>query len=283
MKKVALFAFIFLIIGIIGMITFGDNVFSFSARDKSSLDEEKQVSAENVDDIVISVGVAEVSIEPSDDENIHVHLHGDISEKMRERLTFKVEENNDSLEITVNAKEFFNFSFSSLFSFNNGGLNLDVQLPEKLYTELNVSTDVGDISIDGISTEQFIASLDVGDLAVDDMTSKQTEIESNVGDVNIKDGVGAFDIETDTGEIGLAILEFREDISIQSDVGDVFVSLENEPENIVLDLQSDIGDIKVENLQGKNNSIGGDVYMEIGTGGPTLEVRTDVGEITVEQ
>ncbi|MCT2538219.1 DUF4097 domain-containing protein [Aquibacillus koreensis] len=281
MKKVALVALVCFLVGIVGTIAFGHQVFSFESE-KDSVDQSKTIEGSKITGIDIDVDVADVTVTSTDGKDIEVHLRGKAIESSYQNLNFNVEQQDEILSITVESKKDFDFSIPSLFNFNGfGGLDLEVKVPEKMYETVDIRSNVGDQTINALAVKNFMARSDVGDITLERLESEEASIYSNVGDVDVVAGQGGYTIETDTGSVELDLLALKGNTHIQSDIGDVDVSLHESPTNFVLDLQSDIGDVSVKNINGFQDSTGKDLFVEIGSGGPVLEVVTDIGEIKV--
>lgn len=280
MKKVALTAFITLIIGIIGFFTVSGNVFSVGRN--ASIDERETVTSRNIDSMIIKVDVGEVNIKESKNDEIDVHLHGSIAKKLKDQMEFSVEENGSTVEVNVSQSE---NTFFLQFPFINADFNskrvLDVSIPKELLNKLDVKTDVGEIAINGIDVEELKAHSDVGEIYVNGFTGIG-DFQSNVGEVELENISGKFKAHTDTGEIDIKVEEMTDDIELSSDVGDVTVTFAKEPSNIGFDLSSDIGEVSIEGFKGYDNHSSGSIVTQIGNGGPMLKVSTDIGEILVE-
>lgn len=280
MKKVALTAFVALIIGIIGFFTVSGNVFSVGRN--ASIDERETFTSRNIDSMIIKVDVGEVNIKESKNDEIDVHLHGSIAKKLKDQIGFSVEENGSTVEVNVSQRE---NTFFLQIPFINADFNsnrvLDVSVPKELLNKLDVKTDVGEIAINGIDVEELKAHSDVGEIYVNGFTGIG-DFQSNVGEVELENISGKIKAQTDTGEIDLKVAEMTDDIELSSDVGEVTVSFAKEPNNIGFDLSSDIGEVSIKGFKGYDNNSSGSIVTQIGNGGPMLKVSTDIGEILVE-
>ena len=107
-KKVALVAFVCLIIGIIGTVMFGDGIFAVGS--KVQVDEERHVEAEEVSQLNMSLDVGNIRMTESEDEDIHIYLTGEYAKSARSDLRFDVEQNGDKLTIDAGKKQEFGFS-----------------------------------------------------------------------------------------------------------------------------------------------------------------------------
>ncbi|WP_226036215.1 DUF4097 family beta strand repeat-containing protein [Aquibacillus saliphilus] len=281
MKKIALFAFIFLIIGVIGTLTFARDVFSIGP--KETIDTEEQLDGNNITDVEIEMDVGKVVLRESDNDKVMISLNGDVSKKRAESIELDVSEEDGTVVASLKNREKFGFSIQNLFDFGDkGSVVLVVSVPNKEYQSVNVSTNVGMIVVEKIHAQKFMAVSDVGKIVVDELTSEQASLTSDVGEIIVQDGVGAFDVETDTGRIQLNMLEVTENIYASSNVGQVNITVKQQPENLVLDLESDIGEVVLKNVNGFSNYSGKQLSAETGTKGPVITASTDVGKILVE-
>lgn len=278
MKKVALGALLVFIIGIIGLFTVSGGAFSFG--NNVEINEREIIPSKNIKEMKVNVDVGEIQIKESKNDDITIHFHGNVPKKVKEQLTFKVEEHSTSVEVVVSQSNKFFMQIPFINSDISSERTLDVSLPKNLLDKLEVKADVGDIHIDHINSPGLTAHSDVGDIYVNQFKGVGTFV-SNVGDIELEKISGKINSQTDTGEIDISLEEMTDDIELSSDVGDITVKFVNEPENIVFDLSSDIGDVSINGFKGFENRTTGSIITQLGSGGPLLEVKTDLGEITV--
>jgi DUF4097 and DUF4098 domain-containing protein YvlB len=279
MKKVAIGALIALIIGMIGLFTVSDHVFSYG--NNVEINERETISAKDIKEVKIDVEVGEVQLKESQDDNIEIHFHGNVPKKVKEQITFKVEEDGSSVEVVVNqaAKSFIQIPFIN--SDLKSERILDVSIPKGLLDKLEVQANVGDIQIDRIDTSVLTAHSDVGDIQVNQFKGEGNFV-SNVGDVELENINGKIHAQSDTGEIDISLEEMSDDIELTSDVGDINVQFKNEPENVRLDLRSDVGDVTINGFESIKDASTGSIITQIGSGGPALVAKTDIGDIEIE-
>ncbi|MBM7570544.1 DUF4097 family beta strand repeat-containing protein [Aquibacillus albus] len=276
MKKVALIAFIFFIIGIVGSLTFSRDVFSM--KSENTIQESKVVDGEAIESVEIIMDVGKVNVTESIDDSIHIELKG---KSLNKQLQFDVIEDDEKLTIETRQKDKgFQFNITSLFRFNES-LQLDVQLPAKTYQKVDVKTGVGQINIDYLTINELIASSDVGAVHIEGVISERAVLKSNVGKVDVRQGVGAFTIETDTGKVEMDMVAFTDDIMVKTDVGEAEVSVQEQPTSLLLSLQSNVGDVSVKNLDIVSEMSGKSYYKKVGSGSPKVHVQTDVGKVSV--
>jgi DUF4097 and DUF4098 domain-containing protein YvlB len=278
MKKVALGALLVLIIGIIGLFTVSGGAFSFG--NNVEINERETIPSKNIKEMKVNVDVGEIRIRESKNDDITIHFHGNVPKKVKEQLTFNVEEQSTSVEVVVSQSNKFFMQIPFINSDISSERTLDVSLPKNLLDKFEVKADVGDIHIDQINSSGLTAHSDVGDIYVNQFKGIGTFV-SSVGDIELEKISGKINAKTDTGEIDINLEEMKDDIELSSDVGDITITFVKEPENIVFDLSSDVGDVSINGFKGFENRTTGSIITQLGSGGPLLEVKTDIGEITV--
>ena len=206
---------------------------------------------------------------------------------------------------------------NGVFSFGNGlkGCRFVLTVPEgKALDRVDIVSDVGDVSLSGISAREVKAECDVGDLRMEECACDAVSVEGEVGDMDfVGCGLGNFSavvdigdinveeceavpayFESDTGDICLERCEFG-DVTGNSDVGDVkiadcaFGNVELEVSTgdveIIADwerigeygfeLSTDVGSVEVDGERMKGR------YEKAGSGKGLVRVSVDVGGIVI--
>ncbi|MFB1049705.1 DUF4097 family beta strand repeat-containing protein [Paraliobacillus sp. JSM ZJ581] len=280
MKKIASIALITGLIGLIGVFIFRNEIFSFG--NKEQLMDATDFHSNTINQLDIDVDVVDFEIEKSSDDSIHVLLTGYMNKQQKKKLDYQVYHENHKLFIKLNQSNKWWFNFSILPFQNNRQLRLVLQLPDKHFEKLSLDSNVADISVNYGDFSTVNITSDVGDVEMENTKTSQADVETNVGDIHISDGVGRYDILSDVGEISLELMKWEDDVVIESDIGDVEVAIQQMPKAFRMDLTSDIGSVYTSGIRqdrGENND--GDVYLEVGTDGPLMDVRSDIGEIEV--
>ena len=276
LKKIALVACLTLVIGLIGIFTFRDRIFTNGA--KENITEEQIFNSNDIDQIDVEVDVVDVVVEQSSDSDIRVLLKGNVSKRVEENIDLRVQEDGGQLEIDLEREKQRWFSF---LPFDNyGSLQLTIQVPNKQYNQLGIESNVGEISVNSGKFANVIVNTDVGEVQLKDVTSETASVTSNVGDINVFQAVGSWDIEIDVGEVDLQLTEWKDQVTVQSNVGDVKVQIAEKPTNYTLDLSSDIGEVNLTGFD-QNNGSGKRIYLEKGSAQPLLKIVSDIGDINV--
>lgn len=274
----------------VGLIAFGiillvvvlskDRVEEMASLPDVDVSEERVLNGKEIDQIQVKTDVASIKISESSDEQIHVFLNGSMDEKSKENYRFSVESHGNQAEIKFEMSENKKFGF---FFFENNPFDTEliISLPTKTFKEVDVSSNVGEIEMETIRAEKLVVGTNVGNITLNEYIGKQAELKTDVGSVEINNAIGKMNIETNTGEIYLGMDKIDEDIDIKSDTGKVEVVVENKPNSLALDLKSDIGEVTAD-TEGISieEQMDNEIVGRIGSGGPKVKVRTDVGSIT---
>lgn len=160
--------------------------------------------------------------------------------------------------------------------FGNSGATLELTVPnDAVFDKVDISSDVGDISIEGIDIDYYISDTDVGDTLINGCKINDVVLESDTGDVSITEcGLNKADIQTDVGEIGIETCSFK-NLDIESEVGDIVIESDNSLEDFGFDLKTDVGNVEI-NHKDMDKS-----YITNGNAG-RIEATGDVGDIIVK-
>lgn len=210
-----------------------------------SMGDAATVESERLDDftkIQMDVNVSDIDIETGDGYSI--------SYTAPQKLIPKYKVDNGTLVVTQTDD-------INIFGINNISTKMVITVPENVMLEdVDISSSVGDVTIQRINTQHFTCDADVGDMKI---------TGANLGNC---------DMDADTGDIRLQETSF-EDIEITSDVGDVEVSATNEKENYNLDLSTDVGDVTVDGDHKASE------YVTEGNAAYDMDISSSVGDVKV--
>lgn len=240
--------------------------------------EQKTVEGEGVKRIEVESDIASIRVIPSDNQQISAVLEGQMDQKGKEDLVFQLDQQGDFVRVKLrfDAKG-SPFSFPD---FESNQVELHVSLPEQLYDEVAIETHVGRIEINQLEAKQLDVETDVGKVSVERFNGEKASIHSDVGLIQVEKSKASFDLNTHTGKVEMNLDSIEQDIFIQSDTGKVDVVALNAPEALNLRLKSDVGGIDADvpglTIEEKSEH---ELSGKIGSGGPTVDIRTDVGRI----
>ncbi|WP_289135230.1 DUF4097 family beta strand repeat-containing protein [uncultured Brevibacillus sp.] len=260
--------------GLVWMFTKQD-YFSFSL---AKVDEVRTIQ-EPFTSLEVATGMADVVITRSQ-ASTAMRLIGEASDQQRERMQFTSSVLSDgTLKVDVQEKFHVNLFFPV-----SGRLQVELSLPEKDYEKLDLNTATGDIKASKLSVKQTNIVSSTGDIELDGLTGDLLDIHTDTGDMKLSGIRSTVQIQTTTGEIDSLLLpELVHDVSIESETGDIRIKVDKEPAAASLDLSTETGSIKTSwkslsyEQKSENKVVG-----SIGSGGPTVNVRTTTGEIRIQ-
>ncbi|UOQ48899.1 DUF4097 domain-containing protein [Gracilibacillus caseinilyticus] len=280
-KRIVIIALILFIIGVIGSVA----TYKFAATG-STVTQTEQVKRNDVSNIEIDADNEMVEIIPTTDTAITVELTGKTSKNNEKRLF--VEENNQTLSITVKSERFRFLSFD----FFNWERSLTIHLPEKKYNRLTADVDNGSINAAELEVAEIEVETNNGKVAIQEMTANTIQAESDNGKIYIEnvtadkmavatdngkieliDVEGALQGKTSNGAISLKISHIDRAIDLETDNGSINIETEKEPTNAIFDTSTDNGRVSI---------FGDDDYdMMVGEGENEIKLQTNNGSITV--
>ena len=228
----------------------------FEFRSHSDGRDEKEIAktAESVvlDDIgefsAISadVDIASLTISTGDSYSVSWHDKNDNEPEAR------VE--NGVLKVTQKTRNNI-LNIKQLAGIHEADLSITVPAGKEL-NDINVRADIADIKINGLTAKNCILSADVGDIELAGLKTPTLNVSCDTGDIDI-----------DTSEFTF--------LNVEADVGDIDIETTDSVENYTLNLKTEIGSVEV------GSTDYGRKYQAAGSGGKTINVTTDTGEIEI--
>ena len=124
--------------------------------------------------------------------------------------------------------------------------------------------------------EKTDITVDVGDIDVEGVTIKTLEADSDVGDITVKNSsVNSAVLDSDTGDINVDSCSFVM-LDVASDVGEIEVDSNMDISGYMLDLKTDIGEVEI------GTETYGKKYFHAGKNG-SITARGSVGDISVNE
>ena len=163
------------------------------------------------------------------------------------------------------------------FGFTEKGDSLEITLPtEKTLKSIETVIAVGDIAINGIQAQNLDLESDVGDIYLEKCAFANTSIVDIVGDVDISNcELGDTSGESDVGDIDIKNCTFK-NIELEASTGDVSVFVSHNLDGYSFDLNTDFGDIEV------NEDESGNVYRRSDGNEFKIVITTDMGDIDLK-
>lgn len=193
--------------------------------------------------IRVDVDVLDVTVVAGDSYSISYACDKDLVP------TYEVKDG--TLQVTQNGDDW------SPLSFGNDDCEATITVPKDAAIEtIDITSDVGDTEISGLTISDIIITADVGDVSLQNVTMKTGNIE------------------LDTGDAELDHCSF-ENLTVSSDVGDVDVDSTEDLSDYAMDLSTDVGDVEIN---GRNQ---GQDYSTSGNGSKQLTVDNSTGDVEI--
>lgn len=249
------------------------------------IDESKSFEQEGIDKISIDVTSTDVEIISTDEDEITVHLYGEVPTNRNTELPALIAYKTGSeLRIEIEKPRII------MVGINIWRAKLDVYVPEDLIETLKVDTASSDTRMSNLSINKIIVNTVSGDFKGEALAANSFKLNSTSGDIEIKDHKGEIKIDSVSGDVMLVNGDGDGDIEVSTISGNVYVEREDSC-NIRIGTIS--GEVEI-NLSGdaqfyfRANSVSGDIEnkfpVEIISSGRTgLEgiVGSDEKEIIV--
>jgi DUF4097 and DUF4098 domain-containing protein YvlB len=286
-KFILLIGVIFLIVGLVGV------GFVFKTTDLESgltnVDLEKKISAADIQNLTIESDIAGVVFIPSNNDEIRVHLTGSVSEdRMKETKLEATLNGKNTWKVQASTQKHFMIGLhiadikSIFFLQKEKRLRMEVELPQKAFHEINVTTNTGFLDLSDIQTERLKAQADTGTISIGRFQGKHMDLQTDTGKIIVKEGEGNVRLKTDTGSIEATLRSLGDSVNVQTDTGSVRLNLDSLPSSVKFDISNDTGsiDFQVPHVH-YEEQYKHSVKAKIGEGDSSVKVQTDTGTIEV--
>lgn len=155
---------------------------------------------------------------------------------------------------------------TSRFSFGDADSHyyMEITIPQNVtLSDIDIEADYGNIELKDISCDSLSIEADAGGIDADSIKASEVKISADLGGVEFDNSnFDYIEIEADAGNISLDNCDFVsghitadagninvngefEELGAYCDLGNITVNTESDPDNIELDLKSDIGNVQV--------------------------------------
>lgn len=258
MKKVLWIAGI--LFGLLAVITI------ISTVNQKTIKTEKTVKNDEITNIKIKGDVGDITVVKGNGDTFSIEQ---VSNSKKQ--TLDVEEKGDTLVIDSKIKKFFSFDLSL------GAMKtpkLQVTVPARVYHDVTISVSVGDIKIEDIEGATIAVKTRTGDIQATKVTATDIELTSTTGDVDAQQIIGDIKAKTVTGDVTTVSKENNKNIEVSSSVGDIRITVPQEPKDARVKGKTTVGDIK---LFGKNEN-----ELSFGNGTYKISGKITTGDITID-
>lgn len=235
----------------------------------------KQVKAfegKQVQEVVIKTEGQNISVRPSSSQEVKVSIDADKEVPM--------DLNGGVLSIELG-------SSSNFINFKNSTLH--VELPSQAYRKLSLITASGQITGEELRADELQLSTDSGDIKINGYDGSQITGEVAAGSIDLKNVNGNIVLNNDTGNIKISHNgKIGKESVIRTETGSVDFAFENKPASLQLDVSTESGSIKSsltspEDIipKGAGSRLNAVIGSEDG-GVPLLTIRSSSGSINLK-
>ena len=263
MKKVAV---ILILVGLIGAV--------FTAKDfftRENIKGEAYFSSMDIEDIKITSDVANILVLPANSDDIRVKWEDSFLKSNRKNDFVSINEEDSELVITAGDKSFFSINFFGFNFFNKR--QVEVYLPEKQYRSIVIHNDIGSTNISSIKVDHLTTETSVSNLTIKDVQANDIRATSDVGLITLEDFTGELFAKSSVGNISIRTEEITNAMEIESDIGNIKLTVPTIPDNISFYTHSEIGSVNVFGEKGSYHNEQAD---------HNISLETSVGNITVK-
>ncbi|MDQ0427421.1 hypothetical protein QOZ98_000246 [Planomicrobium stackebrandtii] len=253
-------------------------------------------------DIQIENGILFIS--PSKDGKMHTDA---INKSYRQQLSVDIL--NRTLVISLREERKWGiFSFAGSMK----SPTLNVQLPAKIYEKIQIASDHGNVTGDGLQCTELLVETDNGRIHFSQLTADEAEFQSGNGEIELKSTLakelraetdngqlkfqdvqarnldaksdngaivmkqveGNIRAKTDNGRIHLLTNDLDRNIKLETDNGSIMLQTWTQPKNTTIRAEVDWGTVSVFGLKNR--------HSVFGNGDHSVDLQSDYGEITVQ-
>jgi lia operon protein LiaG len=277
MKKVVYLMIVLFIVGILGTLVIVSASGGFSL-DTYNVNDKAVVNNVDISRVEIDLSSSDVTINPSDTDEITVEMYGKISKKLKKKLKLDVQERGQTLKIGLAGEDQIKFNIGVLIV----DTNVEVILPQKIYDSIKIDTSSGDILIQDLKAKETIFETSSGDITARNLYTEVNRLHSSSGEMELSNVTGDIEAESSSGDMVIDYVNANGNLDAKTSSGDVSVTYQNEPNSLAIDFHGSSGEGEVS-LEGvsydekSENAISG----VIGSGLYKLKVVTSSGDFSL--
>ncbi|WP_139492738.1 DUF4097 family beta strand repeat-containing protein [Brevibacillus dissolubilis] len=235
-----------------------------AAAQMKTFDLTKTIPAKGIERIEIEGSVFPVELIPSNSDEIEIRLLGETSDTYMDNIELDIDlKHGDTLRIEpILTLDTEIISMKNLTLFQSQGKAV-IAIPSQAYKQIAASTSLGDIHVNGLTADEF-------------------ELSTHTGDITVTNSTGRLDLETDLGDTTIQLRELQDDIMVETNTGDVLLTLNTPPEAATFDLATHTGtsEVNLPDIDYQKQT-GRHLKVTLGTQGPLVHIDAALGDITV--
>lgn len=198
--------------------------------------------ADNIKSINIDTNNVDITVEPSDSNNIEViYYDSHISQ-------YKITDNDNTLTIKEHEDNILKVNFKFIFKQKD----LIIKVPKNLKPDIELSHNVGNVKLSNLNFTNAKIMSSVGNIKLEKLNINNLSIDNTSGNTvisSINSEDGEFNINSEAGNINLVNLNNFNTTNIKNTTGDIIL---NDSSSTKFNIDSSTGNININKL---NNSV----------------------------
>lgn len=185
----------------------------------NSIDEVRTFGIDQLKEVYIHTVSSDVSVFPTDEEDIKIHFYGRSalkSEKALPKLITNLKGNKLKIEIEYP---------KVLFSWAAADVLLDIYIPRDYRDNVIIDVVSAEVDISNLDIDNFQCKTVSGDLKIKSLDSDNLTLKTVSGDVNIMNFTGNLKADLVSGDIDVGYKFFDNNVDIKTISGKVTIAL----------------------------------------------------------
>ena len=150
-----------------------------------------------------------------------------------------------------------------------------VKINDTVAEKTTAGSDMGSVHINGLQGESANVEVSMGEIVIEDVRLSRLDMTNSLGDIEAEDVYAdIITAENNCGDTEINDFYVTDSLTVTSDFGDVELSPKEGAENYSLDLETDLGRVRVRGRNYGSTAI-------VDNGGSELRVRNSSGDIDV--
>lgn len=267
-------------IGIFGMLVCGCSLDENTAE---PINMKKTLDAKGIQRIEIHGKLANISIHPSDQDQIQAQVTGEVSKQHHIRFQADTQGDLATIKFSQDLKQPVSIQVKEHIP------QFEIHLPKKMYQKITFQTTFGNLTANQkLLAKQIHIQADDGNVILNGYQGDKLQGSIKFGNITVKELDASVNLQTDEGKANLTLRQaLKGQNRIQTKFGDVQVNFPKDPESLLLDLKSEYGEIKSDFSSVPSSDQDLRVFKrKIGqptNHSPTLSIVTDNGDIVLKK
>ena len=240
---------------------YGINISGVSDFDSKTYEEMAVFDASEVKSVNINLSVSAIKIVKSEDENCNLYVEDGKSHLINAQT-------EDNILNIDDDNGYYGWSFWK----RNKGVYAILELPEKVYDDINVYVDFGYIYTENLSADNYNLEVNAGKIQLDSIDASDMYLNCDMGEIKGKSiTAGYLQLDCDMGNIDLNQIDSK-DTDIDCDMGNINAEFVGAYGDYDITTNNDMGHVSIDKS---------DSSVSEGSHSRTIDANCDMGNINV--